>query len=567
MGLFDLFRKSDDTPPPPRPANGWRPGDRVLAHWPPEPFFYPATVRKVDARDADRRRYFIQFDDGDSAWLFDRQVRSFALPDGARVEGRWKGGPGYFPGRITGQKTAHGEITIHISYDDGDKEWTTTRFVRLEKAGSGPSAQRLKDEEARQSQALIATLDIQDADEALRALDALEAEVADRTMIHFYRATHLARAGKHAEALVEVETCLESMPARDVRASALALRTDCRIKTGDHATAEAELREVLAAAPADADVLCKLAQVLLFTNRRHEAVEVAQQCIALKPGSATLVVAHMVCGYAYDALNQYHDALPHFDACIRLSPDSDEPRRERGLCLYSMGRKDEALEDLNIAVEFRNCLVSRICRAKIYEERGEYQDALADYEHVAANTTDHFVRADIVRVLERMGRHDDARKAHAEHFKAVVAELRDVSAKGVKMKPGFVMANGVLFDPSSKEHSFCCVVASFDPRMTPTRLAEIGRWLMTFKDTEQTDPVLRQVAALTTAERATRKRYPVPPQFTDGIEVFTVSLYAFRPFLNGAINGDTLWCAIERDPKGRAVMLPAPGCPALAAKK
>ncbi len=41
----------------------WNVGDRVLARWFHDPFWYPATIREVDGE-----RYYVKFDDGDKQW-------------------------------------------------------------------------------------------------------------------------------------------------------------------------------------------------------------------------------------------------------------------------------------------------------------------------------------------------------------------------------------------------------------------------------------------------------------------------------------------------------------------
>ena len=46
---------------------------------------------------------------------------------GEEVLCRWKGGPDFYPGKIT---SLEGE-KIHIHYDDGDEETTTVRLLRL----------------------------------------------------------------------------------------------------------------------------------------------------------------------------------------------------------------------------------------------------------------------------------------------------------------------------------------------------------------------------------------------------------------------------------------------------
>jgi hypothetical protein len=73
----------------------WSIGERILAQWHPEVFFYPGTIK---AREGDN--YQVQFDDGDQALVSANQLLPLDIKVGSRVFGRWKGGPVYFPGRV-----------------------------------------------------------------------------------------------------------------------------------------------------------------------------------------------------------------------------------------------------------------------------------------------------------------------------------------------------------------------------------------------------------------------------------------------------------------------------------
>lgn len=114
MGLFDWFRSSPK----------WDVGQRVLAQWYPEVFFYPGKIKAVEGD-----KFRIQFDDGDQATVAAKQIAPLDIKVGSRVFGRWQGGPAYFPGKVDQQ---NGE-KIHVRYDDGDEEWTTISMVRVER--------------------------------------------------------------------------------------------------------------------------------------------------------------------------------------------------------------------------------------------------------------------------------------------------------------------------------------------------------------------------------------------------------------------------------------------------
>jgi hypothetical protein len=96
-------------------------GDRVLAQ-DIDGFIYPAEVLSMDGD-----KFVVSFLDGPERMLTPELLRPFTLRTGTPVQCRWKGGQAYFPGKITRMEGDR----VHIDYDDGDREWTTVRLVRL----------------------------------------------------------------------------------------------------------------------------------------------------------------------------------------------------------------------------------------------------------------------------------------------------------------------------------------------------------------------------------------------------------------------------------------------------
>jgi hypothetical protein len=100
----------------------WKVGDRILANWTHDAYWYPATIQSMDGE-----RIYVNFDDGDKEWTTGEFLMDIDIEVGGRVYCRWKGDPYYFPGRIARKE---GE-KIYVQYDDGDTEWTTISFVRV----------------------------------------------------------------------------------------------------------------------------------------------------------------------------------------------------------------------------------------------------------------------------------------------------------------------------------------------------------------------------------------------------------------------------------------------------
>jgi hypothetical protein len=96
-------------------------GDRVWAE-DVDGYTYPAEILSID-----HDKIMVHFLDGPERMLTPELLKPFDLRAGTAVECRWKGGQTYFSGKIT---QIEGD-RVHLAYDDGEKEWTTVRLVRL----------------------------------------------------------------------------------------------------------------------------------------------------------------------------------------------------------------------------------------------------------------------------------------------------------------------------------------------------------------------------------------------------------------------------------------------------
>ena len=100
----------------------WSVGDRCLADWPLDEYWYPGTIIETAGSS-----YHVQFDDEDREWLAAPFLVRENLDPGDTVEARWMVGADYYAGRISERI---GNV-VHIQYDDGDEEWTTIAVVRV----------------------------------------------------------------------------------------------------------------------------------------------------------------------------------------------------------------------------------------------------------------------------------------------------------------------------------------------------------------------------------------------------------------------------------------------------
>jgi hypothetical protein len=104
------------------PPSRWIIGDRVLAKWSGDAYWYPGTIQVIDGE-----RMHVYYDDGDHEWVPADRVCENDLAVGSRVFVRFQRGPFYYPGRIARRE---GE-RIMVDYDDGQKEDTSIRWVRV----------------------------------------------------------------------------------------------------------------------------------------------------------------------------------------------------------------------------------------------------------------------------------------------------------------------------------------------------------------------------------------------------------------------------------------------------
>jgi hypothetical protein len=109
----------------------WRIGARVFACW-YDLFWYAGSVLDVNGEQVS-----VVFDHGGGAKLPAGQVHPLELEVGDRVQGRWKAGNEFFPGKVARRD---GEI-VAVDYDDGDHETTLVRLVRLERDEWLPDAE------------------------------------------------------------------------------------------------------------------------------------------------------------------------------------------------------------------------------------------------------------------------------------------------------------------------------------------------------------------------------------------------------------------------------------------
>jgi len=98
-------------------------GDWVLGKWKNGAFWFPGVV---ESRSGDS--ITITYDDGTRETVPLRQIKPYDWKPGSRIECRWANGREWYAGRITAM--SRDGVTIHVTYDDGDREETRTGSCR-----------------------------------------------------------------------------------------------------------------------------------------------------------------------------------------------------------------------------------------------------------------------------------------------------------------------------------------------------------------------------------------------------------------------------------------------------
>lgn len=552
MGLLDFFRKRATNSPGPAKTFNWQVGQKVLAQWAPERWFYPATIQ-----DVVEPRCRVSFEDGDRAWVFAFQALPLELPIGGRVEARWRGGPNFFPGEIARQDGAR----IFIQYDDGDSEWTTHAVVRVARPGAGLSPEVML-ADAEQERGTLAALEQSTNPEGdIRKLTSLLERVADPTLTLMRRSDLHSQRNEDSQALKDLDQAVATAVRPDILALTFIQRSRCHHKSERFDLAEADARRALEVEPGNSTALCQLALLLLVTRRQQAAIDAATRCLAIDPND---VIARMTRGQCLMNFERYSEAYDDLDRACRLHPTSIVPRKHRGMCAMRMADPDRAIPDLTAAID-QGETYPLAFRGRMYEQLGRFDKALADFDAMLKiDPSAVGLHEDRLRCFRGLGRLDLAAETVRQMDREAFAEVRDIASKGVRLKPGFIMANSVLFDPTSEINSMCRTLITFDPSISAARLQELANLLGTFRYSDRTDLESQYLAELTAVEGSTTSRYRLPDTITGGANVYTADVWVYRRFLrDGAIQTADFWCVAEPGPKGRIAMLPVQGCPAL----
>ncbi|MDD4818453.1 MAG: tetratricopeptide repeat protein [Victivallaceae bacterium] len=199
-------------------------------------------------------------------------------------------------------------------------------------------------------------------------------------------------------------------------------------------------------------------------NDFETAVQSFSRSIALEPTAAAFACR----AESLSCLGRKDEALEDFNRAIENDPDDIECYAERGTLLAALGRRDEALKDLTRFLEKSPDDAQALsCRGAVYADMENFPAAKVDLERSLVVRPDPETSYRLSGVLNMLGEYRRA------------AEQSDLAVRGVPDDPDYNFWRGVLLLDDGDEKSaaifFRKAVDCADEESLPYFLAEIGR--------------------------------------------------------------------------------------------
>jgi tetratricopeptide (TPR) repeat protein len=140
-----------------------------------------------------------------------------------------------------------------------------------------------------------------------------------------------------------------------------------------------------------------------FPSPRLERADL-KRAVALDPGNVDIWVS---LGHMAAERKQWSEAIECYESGINAVPDNFFPWYGRALAYMNLGRFDEALDDINVAIKIHpNLAYGYEVRGQIYEKTGDLEDAVADLDFAvqagATRPATHRLRNDLRKRLRNV---------------------------------------------------------------------------------------------------------------------------------------------------------------------
>jgi serine/threonine protein kinase/Flp pilus assembly protein TadD len=216
-------------------------------------------------------------------------------------------------------------------------------------------------------------------------------------------------------------------------------RASYREQLGDKAGADKARQTARGLPPASAYDHYLLAMTYAGSEHYPEAVIELNKALQLEPKHYWSLMQRGIC---YLQLGKLDLAAGDFGQCIGLEPDFAWGYFNLGYTLDRNGRKAEAVDSYSAALKCdAELLVARVNRGLARLERKQYQEALADFDHVAAmGRDDAFVRASRGVALEGLRRYKDADRAFDAAFTRARKDPNKATLHRIRWVYGFAVS-------------------------------------------------------------------------------------------------------------------------------
>jgi tetratricopeptide (TPR) repeat protein len=213
----------------------------------------------------------------------------------------------------------------------------------------------------------------------------LERRRSDSFMETVRKAMGLRRAGDYTGALREVETLT---PKLDRWAWLFAFRSNCLEHVGRYEAATHLARKASSLTPENGWYLLQIARLLWEQNLQSEALEVADRVVAILPDEPS---ARGLRGVIYDRLGRDEDALADLEIALKDSPTDVELIKARGTSLVRSNVTDLSVRTIEQIVGEGDEIYVAALRARAHTrlKRRDLQQAIDDLNSViSANASD-----------------------------------------------------------------------------------------------------------------------------------------------------------------------------------
>jgi tetratricopeptide (TPR) repeat protein len=267
-----------------------------------------------------------------------------------------------------------------------------------------------------------------DFSSALRLFDQLDPEVAESTPIRIMKASILNSAGRPAEA-IQIANRIIALESNNTEA--LMILADAAALQGREPDRRNFLEKIISINPGHARALNDLGNLALGARNLHVAAGYFDRALAAEPDNGEALVGRAVIhrynreqrrseqllnkaanlypewarplherARLYRGAGFYNDALEDLDLAIELEPGNYWIIVDRAQVLMDMNRKPEALEAFTRAIEIEpEIFYSYVFSAGIKDETGDYAGAEKDYVKLASLRPDYYFAFEAIGIL------------------------------------------------------------------------------------------------------------------------------------------------------------------------